>query len=428
MKERMDLEGVKCEAHGHVSIKYTDPTTSKIREKIEGKNHIFKDVVFCSELERFMNNVPLFITDAASPIDKDLMLARGKAIGYGIPNNPTDNGAHKGSWSADESYRAKPLSDGVSSKYTYQFYPNQALGNIGSISLTNQFYHGNVETCAPYKLAWAQERYSGQSHQRGVCMRKEYAYGFVENMTESSKRIWKAGKNYPLPAVQYSDVASFVTDHTSWNLRITCNPANGRMYVLQLFGPSSTSGRVKLYEFEDDTFTTLLASRDIQSIPTQVSLIGYYPIGVYNNKIIFAYTSGSSYFYIVAVDIQGNNHIPKNLTPTINHIFSYRTETNLHFQSGKYTYLSDPIPSTTYQYNARPVINLDTLELETWYSHGNWPLCIHPHVDGSAVMGAHSTYPMRYWGAAAVYTVPDDAPQRPPGYGMTVSYELEIKY
>lgn len=431
-KELAYMKGYECEARGHVEIMYTDPVTSKVKEKIEGNNHVFKDLVFCTDLENLMNHTPLVITDRKStPIEEEyLMFARGHAIGFGLPGETTDNKQFKGSWVENESYRIKKLSGGIASKFTYQFYPTQALGTMGSIALTRQFHLNTADLGTPYKLAWSLPTYPDIDTGRGVCRSKEYAYGFGTGMTVSSKKIYKLKMNYPPQGAQFYDIASIVTDPTGWTYRVTRNPTNGRMYVLLLLPISPTLGRLKFYEFEDDTFTTLILSRDLDELITLTHIHEYNPIGVYNGKIILSYNQ-STKLYLLAVDIQGDNHVSKDISSSVHHISSdnYRNASTLHFQTGKYSYLSIPTPYAGYNDHSRPLINLNTLSFETWYSHGNQTMAIHPYIDGTAVVGAYpSGKPLTSWGAAAVYTVPDDAPQRPPGYGMTVSYELEIKY
>lgn len=426
MKEIEHLNGMECEARGHVEIKYTDPTFGKVREKFEGDNHVFKDIVFCTNLQNLMLYVPLAITDRKStPLEAEFMLARGKGIGYGIPGSATDNGLYKGSWVNNESYRVKVLNGGIVSKYTYQFYPNQAIGNIGSVALTNQFGLSNTVVSTPYKLAWGQTGYSGQYAGRGVLRTKNYAYGFENSLTESAKRIWKVKMNYPLEDVNYVNVASIVTDSLNWIYKITRDDSTGRMYVILLFATTQTVGRIKFYEFSDDTFTTLLSTREITDLSTHIHIYNYDPVGVYNRKISLLYLS-SGQCYLVSVDMEGDNHSKANVASDFVNALSGRqlSYSNYYFVSGKYAYLGGDL---NYEY-PRAVFNLDTQSVETFFSTGSGQMGVHPYVDGSAVTKSSSSEPMEYYGAAAVYTVPDDAPQRPPGYGMTVSYELEIKY
>lgn len=68
MKELAILRDVKFEAIGKVSIAFTDPITDKIKDQIDGINHIFADVLFGPNWEPMLNSSPLNITDSTASV------------------------------------------------------------------------------------------------------------------------------------------------------------------------------------------------------------------------------------------------------------------------------------------------------------------------------------------------------------------------
>ena len=148
MKDYMKLPVAAKAAEGKVRIDYTDPVTGRVLERIEGKNHVFADSLLVTDVLGYVASIPLAVTDYRSTLRTEFPFAPGNLLGYGVPGQGS-SGEIQGSFRASDSILRKLTKESLYNKFVYDFTPNQLAGDIGTVSLTKQFYGGTN-----YENAW----------------------------------------------------------------------------------------------------------------------------------------------------------------------------------------------------------------------------------------------------------------------------------
>lgn len=438
-------------AEGRVKIDYIDPLTEKVKERIEGKNHVFKEILFGANWwTQLMQQIPLYITDGTQPIDVNWPLMKGNIIGWGNPNKGS-SGDYRGNYDSSNSFLAKRTNSGMASKFVYQFTPTQALGNIGQIGLTSQFGGNFTDYFKPVQSQINSNNIIAQCIQDG----------FGWTCTTSNNRVivrkfggfYEGMDNYN-SIISEIDITDKIGNITSMlNRQVTRDPDTGRFYVIKhLSGQSPGFG---IYEFSDESFDTVLRTWSAATY----DIVNW----SWNNRPVMSFYNGALYYnngqshplYKMVLPSGGGTLTASNagvaLPPS-----SYEKP----YPNGFSTYSLDAgdgyvvrIPNTTYvilqqiqyykeQYfptiwdlaTERPV-NILPLAYQGYDTRQFYNL--HPFMgnmkafvanafangaiqtNGNAGKGPH---------AAAIYKVPNDAPPRPSGYGMTITYELEVVY
>lgn len=398
-------------AEGRVCINYTDPITHKVNEQIKGKNHVFADAWFQHPAWwDMLGSVRLVMTDSTREIDENFPYLLGNPVGYGSIG-ALGSGTYKGAWNTTYSFLQSVSASGVSSKLAFDFTPLQVPSPVKSIGLTEQ-YDNARRTFFVRKSNVNWNNYGTPS--TAGASDGTYFYSIASGVV--MKRHLKSRIATTI------DISSIVG---TVNLKIGCNQSNGRLYVRKFDG--TTPGNRSMYEFSDGTFGNLL---NIYSTSN-------------DNRSENFYVYGNSAYAIVSYNTIVKSDFVSNTAPVV---FTVNTADILDI--GGYTYFSSVGCSGKYLAHATSdtrygqsgiIFDMSTDELAgrlgywgsyKWYNgYGGSPLV-------GSEFGALVEYPMDVYNgtnnfpcaaiAIAAYKLPVDAPDRPPGYGMTVTYEVEV--
>lgn len=421
------------EAEGFVTIDYTDPVTQKVKERISGKNHVFKEALFChgdaSGWQGRGNSITepcLLLTDDASAIDPDFPFLVGKTIGYGY-GKLGSSGTLRGAWNP-AGYIAQMSTTAWESKYIYDFTPSQALGTIRTIGLTGQY-------CGP--ISGYFEKY----HPSAFSLRT-YGQNFATYMGYNYATISSAGVVSVTGAFTGTttniDKSAVVGNNTSDYKVVGYDETTGECYILV---QSATSTRRFLYKFSDITFSTLLATFTTSAMTlNNSSNMSFY---VYQGKAIICYSSGVFYSWdftanTVQVSLADNTTDFPQISLALGGSTVNGCNRYLSMQMGKY------VISLGYdRVQDKPVFDIQTGMMcgriaTRGYNNneGMNAAYLHPlastklpwgnRFDNASVPGVQMSSGQGF--AYTRYLVPEDAPERPAGYGMTITYELKVNW
>lgn len=404
-----------CAAEGKVTIIYIDPVIGKIKEQIKGNNHVFEDSLFCSRWKERLGGIELHITDSRHPIDPDLPYLLGNHIGYGKVNS-SGTGTLQGTYNTALSYLASCNLNGMSWKYVYDFTPSQALGTIGSIGLTRQYANLSYDVDGWQVPITRWQVPSGATNLSCVTVDGRYQYSISSSGVITKLDLWTNNSTT-------QDISAIVGATTADGKYMGHNPANGRFYVMVY---SSTSSRRKLYEFADNTFASTLHVYD-----TPNNNRGHY-FYVYNNLAFICGTSGYIYKWDYISDTAPEGIVLEKDTP-------YSSTTR--YPTGHCGYSNFIICIGTDHYGNGLIFDMNTQQTVGFislpvYEPSYRSFIRYPITDNalwgirgysSASVGSKTTE-FCHNNAFAVYRVPNGAPERPAGYGMTVTYEIQIQY
>lgn len=425
MRDSLLLGGFSPDgAIGKVAIEFYDPLTGKIKERVTGENHVHADVLK-SAYSDFLGSMPLCITDSQLSYNSKLPYLLGKVIGYGYYNSSA-SGTYCGAYVAGSSYYNQLSINGLSSKITVQYLPSQALGVLGTIGLTGQW---------ATNMGWS--AYEGQ-HKRALYADKSYFRNsdyvlvtsgqYVYSLNSASGVLTKRHETVSTISVTY-DISSNIPGFNSsqMNYGIGYNPANGRFYIQSV---SSVASNRKLYEYSDDTFTTLLNTYNISNYA------GYYQYSfiVYGNFMYIPknmHTNGST---DAKFNFVTNTVVPLNITTS-------GWNPNISFQPGywiSYVIIDNRYLLINNSYNSSASWIFDLLldayvgTFQVYHTGGNNYYGYYlKHPFTTEYFYCQSTYNSwatpRGCAAATHYQVPSGV-VRPAGTGMTVSYELDVYF
>ena len=406
MKNMINIkEGTPMQAAGRVCIEYTDPLTKNIKERIKGNNHVFVDSFFSHLWYNQLDTLELWLTDSTKVVDPAFPYLLGQPIGYGIYNNGS-SGAYRGAWNAALGFVKRQTASTLNSKFVYDFTPIQALGTLKSIGLTNQYIGGNLTA---FKSCY-------MGILTGYPSFVEGAYGYsISSAGVITKRHILTGIDTTI------NVSSIVGAATGNSKAIGFEPATGNFFVKVY---SSTAANRYVYRFADSTFSSAINTYSTTNNTTNQTS-GFF---VYGNKLFDIGSVAQSINFV-------SNIAPVAISrPTFPPAITLRTTATGYTFSGQishgtlvmsgFTGLPSSAEGTVFDmatetfiglfgpcssnyYGFRHPLDPDNTILTTVYTSSNAPQCIN---------------------AAAVYVLPVDAPVRPAGYGMTITYELEIQY
>jgi len=418
MREFSKLRFEDLNAEGRVTIRYIDPITSRVKEEIKGKNYVFKDHLFTPNWFSLMNTgYPLVITDSRVNVDPNFPFLKGKFIGYGIPGQ-TSSGNYRGRYVPEQSYNRQFSPGGkISSKYTFEFTPTQALGELGQIGLTYQyasFTTGNADSY--FKNFFIGSNKPGS---RGVIKGNSVIYDVLHSTgTRFTPRVYR-GIIYPMdqPMEEYQ----FLISQSYSNYAIAPSIDSSKIYLI---GRTSANLLV-IYEFADDTnFSTPL---NTYQFTTGINLTFEPYAAAYSRKIfLFPSGSGNNQYWIVDLDTQ--SVVSKSISDWV---ISGTT-----FNPGSVTIDSQYIYVAPFYVGGGGIyygiiIDSFTGDVVSGLSvNVTYPACIvNPYQEGLAWFSMNQSFPtVSVFNALTVFKVPDDTPPRPQNYGMTITYELEIQY
>ncbi len=425
MKNSILLRERPALVKGRVILDYT--RKGKILERIEGDNMCFESAFnatnnWWDKISGASAHIFMYGSDKA-PDPTMPYQRRGTVIGWGFKGKVA-SGAIQGAWNAAKSFDNKVIKDGdgISFKWAYDWGVTQMVGlPIKSLGMGYDPVYGY--------LSRYEKRFT---YDTGYVSKGYLGYLFD---TSGTNRLIKVRSLKQQLIFNDINVAAFVkTDYVSgdyWNFGFASD--TGKAYILLYNGNTGQTARRLLYEFADDTFTSLVATYPI--INGTCMKIGVNGIVVYKNKIYIpnaniieydfvADTSPVTYTQPISpIAIGGYNSGGKDASCSA-------AENGLMFK-GKHLI-------RVRQEWWTPVFNMETKTYEPECIYGPYESAsyyasyIEPMIDGSPVVHAngHSGATQSYFMTQMLscYTLPSDAPDRPEDSGVSLDYQIDISY
>lgn len=340
-------------------------------------------------------------------MDENFPLMKGDMIGYGVPGQ-SSSGEYRGAWNNASGSRRQMTAFGLSSKFVYDFSPSQITQEVKKIGLTWQF-----------------------TSESSSYLRSAYKPSFHPTLGgyQETKNILFDGFLYSIESGVVTKTDIITGNNTTYNISgivgttynsIGINPNDGTCYVKVY---NYTAANRKLYKFSDSTFSTLTATYTISTFASTV----VYAFGVYGNylydvygglSIDFVNDSEFSTFTVTSDPVArayglGSTVSKFNMSVIDKYMFSASGSSgyaNFIFDLEKGQQIGCScvlIGNARYRIARHPLMPsnkaLYHIRLDDYYATGLNP-------------------------AIAIYRLPVDAPERPTGYGMTITYELEVLY
>lgn len=235
-------------AEGHICIDLTDPVTGRVKERIEGRNHVFTDILLSESWQNNISNMLMCLNDDGADVDINQPYLRGNTVGYGQPSQGS-SGIYRGAANMANQLLGVASLESCRWVFQYEFSTTQALSaTIRNVGLTRQYLFG---TGGQYPFSGFPLPAIANASQ--VCCDGRYAYSISSAGVITITDIW-------VNTVQTIDVSSFIGTNASDPKMVGYAP-DTEEYFVQV--QSSTSSRRKLYRFADRTFSTLLQTYDI---------------------------------------------------------------------------------------------------------------------------------------------------------------------
>ena len=422
MGSRILLRDRPVQVKGHVIVDYV--RGDKILERIEGDNVCFEAPFnHTADWAYYIKTYPqlmLYNSDKAPDLNLPYQ-RRANVIGWGS-KGAVASGTTQGAWNAQKSYDAKIINngDGISWKWAYDFGVTQMVGlPIKSLGIGQ----GNLRQTL--------NRYALSSFNQTAFTAKGYM-GYKLNMSGVNRLIQVMNLKQQLTFNDINIASAVGTDTVSgdsWYIGFAAD--NDKAYILRYNGASGQSARKTLYEFEDDTFTTLLRTYNVTKTSYAVGTVRGFV--VYNNKIYFPNSNIVEYDFVADTD-------PVTITQPVSPI------SIPNYNSGG----ADPSYSRAdhglcfdgkYLFRIReewwiPVFNMETRQYEpecavAWSTNAhNHAYYIEPLIPGQPVVctSGNKAYPYNIMTMLTCYTLPADAPERPEDSGVSVDYQIDINY
>lgn len=424
------------QAEGRVCVQYTD-TTGRVREEIRGKNHVYVDQMMTTNwINDIMVNVPLVLTNSRRPVDTTFPYVPGEIIGYGVPGS-SGTDAYFGSFRGNESYRALRTRTSCSSKFIYDFSPTQALGTLGHIGLSFQ-PNQKVYSATMIKPGQKFSSKGGIDGSSNTMLRGYVNIGYFRYRTDSS-----ANGNYVVKRGLFEEtekafnISSLLTIPDGFSATSYDIPGyraeTGNFCLICRYYKKLDDGsyiyRYTCYEL-NEALDTVLSSVTFDT----ENLTSMNAFGRYGNKLyLFPYYihSGSNVNTIFVFDID-TGELSRMNAPLCMGLFLGG--------DGVYSFYDKYIGCSSKGYGAAGygfIFDLENGEIFAQmvgkggsYQARRFCLYRNPASTCGAFLQSEeyniSAYSHPYGGAITDYRMPDDAPERPEGYGMTVIYELNV--
>lgn len=411
MKDTVNLKTMKpFGAEGRVCINYTDPVTGKIKEQIKGTNHVFADQWFqLINWWEMLASVRLVLTDSTRAVDTNFPYLLGNPIGYGVVNG-LGEGTYKGAYNTTYSFLQAASPEGVSSKLAFDFTPTQVPTAVKSIGLTEQYDNPRRQFFKKKKL----ENWGYGTPSTGGAADSEHFYSIAAGIVTKRNLMSRIATTIDISAIVGTT-----------NLRIGCDQTTGRLYVRKFDG--TTAGNRRMYEFSDGTFGTLLntytTTNDTRTENFYVYAGCAYAFVDYRTvvKSNFAGNAAPVTYVCDTSDIMGIGVSPNFSSVGCSGKYLAHSATDARYtQQG---FLFDMATDTQ-------AGRIGLWGAFRWYNgyggspligNANGTLVEHPY---DAYVGSANHHCAAI--ALAAYKLPVDAPDRPAGYGMTVTYEVQV--
>ena len=401
-------------AEGLIILSLTDPITGKIKEQYKYKNHVFEDMLFAGPSYNWaaaLNNSAfstLVLNDSIAPIDPNMPFILGQTLGYGLPSTIA-SGTIRGTYDTTKQILGSYTPEKATWCFAYEFTTAQSNGTIGTVGLTSQYYRSPVKN---FLSGYGQTNWNSQS------LNTYMSDGRFVYICSTSGII----TIYDLWAYTTATIDKSVTVGTNGSdgKIIGYNPANKHYYI---YVYSSTAARRYMYEFSNNTFSTLLASYPITTATfTSTTSVPFY---VYGN---IAYLFYGTTVYIINF---GTNTFTTSTLTIINAAATHMGYGSLGDLTQGCMPLTDKIILCGWGYNASQGILFD---LETASIIGNvltpnrayYPSCALPisNVTVPAITSATGT-PWFTSGAVAAKKL-DTPITKTSADGLSVQYQIDI--
>lgn len=390
-------------AEGHFCIELKDPDTGKIKEKVQGQNHVFPDALFSqtSTWQSAVSSVYMVLSDDDTAVDNNFPYMLGNVVGYGVPSAGS-SGNYRGAYNTTNQVLASMTPDMCRWKFQYDFTTAQANGTIKSIGLTNQYFTPGIYPLSAYKLPG-----SGSSYCYLTCDGR-YTYSC------STAGIITKHDLYTNTSATI-DVSATVGTSSSVYKDVGYAPNTGKYYILTF---SSTASDRHMYVFSNNTFSSLETTYTTSNIDS--AILYNYPMYIYGNFVFWIYNNE-----ILYVDFVNNATFITASCSITDVINSTSSITGLHTSScafEKYIicgYYSSGImcifDMSLQQFVGRGVFPYNTQSI---------PLFKYPLID----VALFCTYTSCYHNAAIAKQVLSTPVTKTSSYGMTATYELEVDW
>lgn len=265
-------------AEGRPCIMLTDPLTGKVKEKIEGKNHVFTESMLSGYGYDWVQSVSqsyLCLTDSTEDIDAEVPYLLGQVQAYGIPSSGS-KGLYQGAYSVTNQVLAKCGLGKINWKFQYDFTTSQANATFGTIGLTQQHDNGQKKMLSGYRVP---SKY-GTAYACLTCDGR-YNYAITTAGIITKYDIW-------LGTSTTIDVSA-ITGTTGMVLTVGYAPDTERYYIYRYH---STAANIRMFMFSDSSFSTLLNTYS----PSNLQLGSAFPMYVYNSVAYF-FTLSKDYYY-----------------------------------------------------------------------------------------------------------------------------------
>lgn len=413
MKEiaRLGIKG-PTEARGRVQLDFTDPITGKVKDRVEGENHVFLDTIRLIGWQSAISELYMCLNDDSAAVDEDMPYLRGQVIGFGIPTYGS-SGLYRGACNSANQILAQQFTDKVYWKFQYDFTPSQAIGTIRNVGLTRQYggllnvsstYYGQKSPIKQFKLP----AYSLVNTVSG-----RYAYSISASGVITRTDMW-------FGTTSTIDVSASVG--TVETKLVGIEPSTGKGFV---FVNSSTPGNRKMHVFSNNSFSALETTYTCSNVVFDSA----YPMYVHgNNMFVFGHSDLKRADFVnnqAASTIFTTSTLPHSNagSGSVSYLF-YGTMTlsdrYVRFGSGVYTTRSFVIDLST---SLIAAMISNTFPANSLYEQKNW--IQYPLLDHAVPCFLKESETAPTDAAATTYILPT-AKTKTSDVGMTATYELEV--
>ncbi len=424
--EKLKMDGVPSDIHGRVKFEYLDPVTEKVKELYEHDNHVFVESFLGEAWFDILTQTAapqLIITDDDTEIDPQFPYLRGNIIGTGLIG-ALSNGTFQGSHVASLSELGVPnLTDGLSYKfkYVYDFYPSQLLDPVPKcIGLTAQYMNLYLNSGKGFNFPVKKIPY-----QRSVTL---------HHTTKGQKgyRITNAGVvtiyNPFFDTETNIDISSLILPATTLSIGVDVDPASTKIYV---FAYSATAAERKMYVFSDDLFTNIEQTYDCSNIATYPSTTRVF-LATANGKMLYW---NSGWMRANFMENVNSSLIPIG-SDVLNTAIMSGQVGNLLARDGL-CYMFNENYATSVAIGRSIILNPELETIVATLSTGNkstsgiltYQQCFESPLPDRSILLAN-TPQMKFYlkQALTAYLIPEDAPARPDGTTMRITYQLDVTY
>lgn len=418
--------GQDFEVIGKVQIDYTDSLTGKVRERISKNNHVFSNSFNTYGWWNWLNKTDepiLFITDNDTTPDDSFPYLRGNVIGYGTINAGTSGGL-RGLYNADESILAADINNGMGRqwKYVYSFTGEQIPSAIKSIGITSQYANYGGYTLRMYRNKW--HKYTALD--RSTVARGDKLFSIADTGVVTVRN--------PFTEIDKSINLGAIVGSSGRNLSVGMADDTYKAYIIAY---SSTAAQRQIYEFADETFSLLV---NTYNWPALVSQPPRRIFVVYGDEVWF-YQSGYKHGNFK------NNEDPIVKTTMTkdgynNYFISDWNSTNNGYGSvvsknGKIYWSADCFSGSNMM--TMPIWDMATDTMAAHFNPSRYYSTSSSYITQGQMMFDPTERDMlmlssSYNGlwipkqALTCFVQPADAPERPDGAGVKITYQLDVNY